>query len=146
MTTHTPEATETPHLNLQPLRDFVTENHSNHWPSRTRLLFEGIEVYVRMTTRVMGNTFGKTIDLADITIPDNLHGRKLFSRILLEFERLAVQHERSVYVESIVSPIIRSALARRGYSFMDGLLGSAWKSPESLQADLESVQASPSPF
>lgn len=146
MTTHTLQATETPHLNLQPLRDFVTENHTSQWPSRAKLYFGEIELYARMTSRVMGTTYGKTIDLADITIPDNLRGRKLFSRILLEFERLAVQHERSVYVESIVSPIIRSALARRGYSFMDGLLGSAWKSPESLQADLESAQASPLSF
>lgn len=141
MTTNTPEAIETPHLNLQPLRDFVTENHTNQWPARARLFFGEIELYARMTTRVMGTTYGKTIDLADITIPDNLRGRKLFSKILLEFERLAAQHERSVYVESISSPIIRSALTRRGYSFKDGLLGSAWKNPETLKADLESVQS-----
>jgi len=124
---------------LQPLRDFVAQNHDQSM-SRARLDIGSIDIYVRMTRRVLGTQWGRTLDLADITIPVNLRGRKLFSQILWEFERLAIQYDRSVYVESIASPIIRDALVRRGYTFRDGEIGSAWKTPQSLQAD-QTLQA-----
>lgn len=123
---------------LQPLRDFVEQNHGKSM-SRARMEIGSVDIYVRMTSRVLGTQLGKTLDLADITIPVNLRGRGLFSQILLEFERLAVAYDRSVYVESISSNIIQQALIKRGYLFRDGLMGSAWKRPECLKAEQASA-------
>ncbi|MBD8088973.1 hypothetical protein IFT48_03190 [Pseudomonas fluorescens] len=114
---------------FQALRSFVSTSHTQS-VSRAQIDIGGIQVYVRMTSRVLGNQWIKTLDLADITVPTNLRGQRLFSQVLKEFERLGAQYNRSVYVESIINPIIREALIRRGYTLRESELDSAWKTPE----------------
>lgn len=125
-------------LNFESLRSFVRDHHQESM-ARAMIKVGPIDLYVRLTTRVLDTQWKKTIDLADITIPTELRNQKLFSRVLREFETLAVRHNRCVFVESIINPIIRNALERRGYSFRDGELGSAWKSSEDLQRDDHSI-------
>lgn len=121
-------------LNLQPLTDFVTTRMGQPCP-RARLSLGPVEVYVRITTRYLGGEMRPTIDLADVTVLEEHRNRRLFTSVLAHLEALARQHDRCIYVESIISPIVRLTLTRRGYSFEGGELGNAWKDPGALHLE-----------
>jgi GNAT superfamily N-acetyltransferase len=114
------------------LDDFVEEKIGQ--VARSRFYFGPIELYARMATRALGHQVERTLDLADISIKDAYRGKGLFSALLTHMEKLAERKGLALYVESISSPIIRKALARRGYTFAKGFSGNAWMSNADLVA------------
>ncbi|MBI6882615.1 hypothetical protein [Pseudomonas putida] len=120
-------------LDFSPLNDFMVEN-SRGGIARKRFFIGPIDVYVRVNTRLLGHSSHRTLDLVDITIAEDQQGKGIFRSLLAYLEVAAAQNGRAIFVENIVNPILRSALARRGYSFRDGELGSGWKIFASLVA------------
>lgn len=123
---------------FQALDDFLLKNVAMP-VARQHLYMEHIRVYVRLTTRRMGEAIGRTLDLADIEVDDDYRGQGIFRRFLDHAEKLACRQGMSVYVESILNPWVIEALQRRDYEFNGGTFSSAWMSAERLKQKYESA-------
>lgn len=84
-------------------------------------------VYLRLAARVLDGAGYRTLDFADINVNENARMQGVFNDTLATIEAAARLLKRDcVYVESIVNPVLRPALERRGYRVCMGFhLGKA---------------------
>lgn len=77
--------------------------------------------YVRKTSRfIYGVGMRNTLDLANIEVEEQERGLGNFRKFMLEFESVASKHGLTVYVESVLNPILSACLLRRGYTELHG--------------------------
>jgi GNAT superfamily N-acetyltransferase len=112
-------------IDFSPLDNFVAENIRQP-VARCRMVMGPITLYSRLAARLMGTSYGRTLDLADIEVERSMQGQGAFRALLEHAEPLAAKYGLSVYVESIISDKVRRALAQRGYEFSGVEGGSGW--------------------
>jgi GNAT superfamily N-acetyltransferase len=118
-------------LSFKDLDDFMRDNATMP-VARKHLTMGPLKVYVRLTARFMGATAGRTLDIADVEVNDSHKGQGVFRKFLDHAERVAGQQGLSLFVQSIVSPLLKDALQRRGYEFSQGFEDCAWMSADRL--------------
>lgn len=74
-----------------------------------------LNLYYRITQRLIEGQMRNTIDLATIEIVEEFRGEGYFSSFLDKIEKLADKYSRVVFVESILNDNLYSFLCRRGY-------------------------------
>lgn len=84
-------------------------------PKRAWIESDEGKIYLRLTSRLIANDRQDTIDLATVEIDPDHEGQGVFRKCLEVIERHAAQNNRTVFVESVLSPILASTLARRHY-------------------------------
>ncbi|WP_274644619.1 hypothetical protein [Pseudomonas serbica] len=132
-------------ISFQELDDFIRDNAAKQ-VARKKLSMGPLKVYVRLTTRFMGSTVGRTLDIADVEVDDRHKGQGVFRQFLNHAERVSSQHGLSLFVQSIISPLLKDALKRRGYEFTEGFEDCAWMSADRLRKKYEAAEeSSPSP-
>ena len=99
------------------LRRFAREHLDNAGPSNRWFTFLDFKVYLRLSRRALPGERGgaRMIDLADVEVSPAERGKGVFSRFLRAAEVEAARLGFGVYVESILNPVLRDALERRGY-------------------------------
>ena len=128
-------------LEFSDLDAFVASNIDKR-VARKQICIGPVTIYVRITTRSLGEKVERTLDLADVTVIEECRGKGIFRALLAHSEALSAKYGLALYVESISSPIVHQALSRRGYQFKDGELGSAWLSHRTSSRDSNSAQNS----
>jgi GNAT superfamily N-acetyltransferase len=128
-------------LSFKDLDDFMRDNATMP-VARKHLSMGPLKVYVRLTTRFMGSTAGRTLDIGDVEVNDSHKGQGVFRQFLDHAEKVSNQHGRSVFVQSIVNPLLKAALQRRGYEFSQGFEDCAWMSAERLKKKYEPADES----
>lgn len=74
-----------------------------------------LNLYYRITRRLIDGSMRDTIDLATIEIDEEFRGKGYFTSFLVEMEKLADKYSRVIFVESILNDSLYSFLCRRGY-------------------------------
>lgn len=88
-------------------------------PSRIKNAYvsEGhISIYVRITKRYVNGSYCDTIDIANVVVNEDFHGRGIFKKNLRAVEHLAKKYDRIVYVESVLSELLVDKLPTYGYT------------------------------
>ena len=71
--------------------------------------------YIRVTSRYINDEYIKTIDLSTVEVSEAYMNKGFFTKFIQEIEYLAKVYSRTIYVESIINPILGDFLVRRGY-------------------------------
>lgn len=74
-----------------------------------------LNLYYRITHRAIEGKMLASIDLATIEVDDGFRGQGLFTQFLVEVEKLAVEYNRVVFVESILNPKLLDFLKNQNY-------------------------------
>lgn len=74
-----------------------------------------LNVYIRITQRVLGGVILNTIDIANIEVDEEFQKCGNFSRFLSKIEELALKYDRTVYVECIQRDFLIEFLKKLGY-------------------------------
>ena len=61
----------------------------------------GLEIYVRVTERMLGDEYMQTLEIGSVTA--NTQGKGTFSQWLIGFEALADRLNRAVYAENVLT-------------------------------------------
>ena len=94
------------------LHRFIREAGAHPWPSRTWLYSSEMDVYVRCTKRILDRE-RTTLDLASISVPEELQGKGIFSR-LVNFA-VAVNPREALFMESVINPILTKWCIKHGW-------------------------------
>jgi hypothetical protein len=76
-----------------------------------------LKIYVRKANHVCGHILCKTLDIASVGAYPQ--GTGAFTRLVDVMERIAAEHQRIVFVESILEERLIGFLHRRGYAWQD---------------------------
>ena len=92
----------------------VVHKRFNEWLSFTE---HHVTAYVRKTVRfIYGIGLQNTLDLANVEVEEAWQGIGNFKRFLAYFEAVAYRRGLTVYVESVLNPILSAYLDRLGYA------------------------------
>ncbi|WP_455233076.1 hypothetical protein [Geopseudomonas aromaticivorans] len=99
------------------LRRFTREHLDNAGPHNQRFDFQDLNVYLRLSCRLIPaeGRAARMLDIADVEVAPAARGKGVFTLLLSAVEGEAFALGYGVYVESILNPILKDALARRGY-------------------------------
>jgi len=95
------------------LDEFLDGTNRNAW-LRERYM----DVYVRRSMRLIGDSTVPCLDLANITVDEKRRGGGVLTLFIKRFEREAKARNRGVYVESILEPRLIPFLTKNGYAFV----------------------------
>lgn len=90
------------------LQEFIDSPLRNVW-----LRGDGIEIYVRKG--VHANYPGACLDIANVSVRDELQRQGIFSRWLAEAETLARSRFEYVYIENVMNEFLPAFLVKQGY-------------------------------
>lgn len=105
-------------------RDLASGSRFNRW---YRLPNYHAEVYARSTQRFINRELVHSLDLAAVEVREEQRGKRNFSTLLAYLEFLALHHNKTLYVESVMNPIVWEALERRGYHREHSTLNSFYR-------------------
>jgi len=100
------------------LRSFIkkkeTENrvHLNEWLYIEEI---GLQTYVRYSTRFIDDRRCEALDRAYTCIAPKFRGRGFYSVVFEVFEEVAKEFGLLLYIESVISNIVKSKIKRSGY-------------------------------
>lgn len=94
----------------QQLKEFINSTDRNIW-IKTKL----INVYVRKGFHSINGKTMATLDVANVSVPNKYQGSGVFK----EFMTYAKSFGYPIYVESILNPIVTSAVQRWGYDIIN---------------------------
>lgn len=78
---------------------------------------DNLHAYIRITKRHIEGKKVDTIDIANVTVIDeNKHGTGIFKSFLKTVESLSIKNNKTVFVESVLSPFLIRKLPEYGYS------------------------------
>ena len=95
------------------LYEFLRNEDHNAW-IRERYM----NVYVRRSTRLIGDAFIPCLDLASVEVDEKKRGSGILTLFVKRFEREAKRLNLGVYVESILEPRLIPFLTKNGYAFV----------------------------
>lgn len=75
----------------------------------------GLKFYVRKSQRYIENEICPVIDLASIEVEPDFQRKGYFNAVLAAFEQFTAQEKFVLYVESVLSEIVRNRLEKLGY-------------------------------
>jgi hypothetical protein len=87
------------------LENFISSKHRNVWVSTSQL-----EVYVRKGHHMVNRHMYIFLDIANVTVKEELRHRGLFKQLLELFKSLSSSYN-GVYVESILNPHLESYIS-----------------------------------
>ena len=92
------------------------------------------QVYIRVTKRVLNGNLHHTIDVATVDVDEEYQGKGVFRSLLQAVEEFAAQHERSVFLESVLNEQLLDVLPRYGYQSVENSCPPCFvKTPASLR-------------
>ena len=80
---------------------------------------EDLMAYVRVTKRYIEGEMVKTLEIANVSVDEDLQGRGIFKKFLQIIETLAKKYERMVYIESVLNDILINKLPSYGYTQLE---------------------------
>lgn len=96
---------------VEPVAAFINSGKRNQW-----LNYRNMRVYVRNALhRGPNGEYLQSFDIANVEVVENKRGRGIFRRWLDNAEAVCQLHQKPLYVEEVLSPILKGALRRRGY-------------------------------
>jgi GNAT superfamily N-acetyltransferase len=93
---------------------------SSEYPTNIWISERDIEVYVRKSMRVIGNTTHPCLDIGSVEVREERRGQGTFKAFLSRFEKKARELNKWVYVESILNRRLLTYLATQGYELVPG--------------------------
>lgn len=100
--------------------DIISVNFSKKFNTRDYCRTNNIFLYYRVTKHYIEGNYVDTIDIASIEIvPECMRGKGFFTKLLQEIEKLAIEYDRIIYIESVVSDRLFYHLSNLGYQQSD---------------------------
>lgn len=83
------------------------------------LYYEEFSVFIRITKHLLHGDFCETIDISNISVHSEYQKQGVFKQFLADIESLAVEHNKVVYVESILNDHLLNYLVKKDYTITD---------------------------
>jgi GNAT superfamily N-acetyltransferase len=74
-----------------------------------------IQVYIRINQRNVYGRFVRTLEVSNVTVDEDARGNGYFTRLLDGLIELANTRGETLFVENVISDIVRGAIIRRGF-------------------------------
>ena len=94
------------------LKQFLKSSLTNVWIAEPYIC-----VYVRKSTRLINKKYRLCLDIGSVEVALHKRNNGVFTNFLQKFEQTAKQINRTVYVESILNPLLERKLKKRGYEY-----------------------------
>ena len=102
------------------LRQFI----KNESLSRSWINEKYIHIYIRRSKRFINGEFHDCLDLASVTVDENMRGKSIFSKFLFKFEKEAKKMNRVVYLENVLEERLQNYLLNvRNYNSLNSHFG-----------------------
>jgi GNAT superfamily N-acetyltransferase len=89
--------------------------HCNEW-----IYAEDGQLYIRITKHAVNGEFVPTIDVSNVEVFEEFQGKGIFKQLLDTIETIAQQHNRHVFVESVLNDMLLDVLPRYGFKEVRG--------------------------
>lgn len=89
--------------------------HCNEW-----IYADDGQLYIRITKRAINGEYVPTIDVSNVEVFEEFQGKGVFKKLLDTIEAIAKQHDRHVFVESILNDMLLDVLPRYGFEEVRG--------------------------
>jgi predicted N-acetyltransferase YhbS len=91
---------------------------------------EQIVAYVRVTSRLIDGKMMQTIDIGNVSVYEEHQKKGVFKDFLSSVEEMAHRFDRTVYIESVLSPVLLEKLPQYGYTSNQQECPSFYKTPK----------------
>ena len=99
----------------QRVTDMLARVEAGSYSERSWVFCGPLRAYVRVTRHGTPKGVVPTLDVASIEVDEAHRGHGRFTRWIAKVEAMADQHNRTVFVESVLNPRLIPFLERRGY-------------------------------
>jgi ribosomal protein S18 acetylase RimI-like enzyme len=81
-----------------------------------------LNAYIRYGKNMYGTEFLPTLVISSIEVDSDARGKGYGSKFIDDFEKIAFQHNRNVFVELVHSKVLAEILKKKNYILDDGML------------------------
>lgn len=107
-------------LNLITKQWLIEKLATNQLRSRDWLYATDGQLYIRITQHAINGEFLPTIDVSNIEVCEDCQGKGIFKQLLDTIETIAQEHNRHVFVESVLNDMLLDVLPRYGFEEVRG--------------------------
>lgn len=76
---------------------------------------DSLNAYLRVTKRYINGEQVNTLEIANVTVDEDMQGRGVFKKFLEIIEHLGKKYDRLVYIESVLNDFLIDKLPTYGY-------------------------------